>query len=444
MMTSGAQQQHQHHTTLPADTADAASTGTRLPLLFLCHRIPFPPNKGDKIRAFHLLEHLSRHFDIYLASFVDDPDDWSGAAELNKYCRETCLQPLDPRRAKLRSLTGLLSGEALSLPYYANRSLQHWVAQTCKTHNIRHALVYSSTMAQFVPADTLRQGRTVIDFVDVDSDKWRQYAEKKAWPMSWLYNREARLLLRSEQQIAARFDASLFVSSTEADLFRQLSPQTSQKTGFYNNGVDSQYFDPQSSIGPALENPFAADCQALVFTGAMDYWPNVDAVIWFADTVLPVLRKQHPNLMFYIVGGKPAASVQHLARQPGIAVTGRVPDVRPYLRYALAAVAPMRVARGIQNKVLEGMAMALPVLVSQKGLEGIDAKHGEHVLLAESADDYLRSINEILAGRHAHLGARARALVQQAFNWDQTLPAVVELLMASEALPDRNGVQLNA
>lgn len=401
---------------------------SRLPLLFLCHRIPYPPNKGDKIRAFHLLVHLSRHFDIYLASFVDDADDWAGAEELHKYCREVYLRPLNPTTAKIRSLTGLLSQQALSLPYYADSTLKQWVARACQSHNIRHALVYSSTMAQFLPDKGSNLERKVIDFVDIDSDKWRQYSEQKPWPLSWLYRREARLLLKCERELASTFDASLFVSSTEADLFRELAPESSHKIGFYNNGVDSDYFDPQSNIGPALENPFPAGCQALVFTGAMDYWPNVDAVIWFAEQAFPALRAKHPALEFYIVGGKPAASVQQLAALPGITVTGRVPDVRPYLKYAVAAVAPMRIARGIQNKVLEGMAMARPVLVSSKGLEGIDARHEEHILLADTAADYERCINAVLAGNYPALGEQARACVQQHFNWDNTLPEVVNLL----------------
>lgn len=442
MLNTGVQETGQAGTS-PADAGLAnrgpIETGkTKLPLLFLCHRIPYPPNKGDKIRAFHLLRHLSRHFDIYLASFVDDAADWDGVPELEKICRKVYLRPLNPRTAKLRSLRGLLSGEALSLPYYADSDLQQWVAQSCQTYNIRHALLYSSTMAQFLPADAERFQRKVIDFVDIDSDKWRQYADKKPWPLSWLYNREARLLLKCEQQLSASFDASLFVSSTEAALFQQLSPATAHKIGFYNNGVDHHYFDPQSTTDAPLENPFPADCQTLVFTGAMDYWPNVDAVIWFAHEVLPTLRQQHPMLTFYIVGSKPASQVQQLARLPGVTVTGRVPDVRPYLKYALAAVAPMRVARGIQNKVLEAMAMALPVLVSAKGLEGIDAQHGEHILLADSVDDYMRGINGILAGHHHELGALARAKVQQQFDWDQTLPQVVHLLAEPDTLGQEN------
>lgn len=417
------------------DIPASSNSSGKLPLLFLCHRIPYPPNKGDKIRAFHLLVHLSRHFDIYLASFVDEPGDWSGVPEVEKYCRETFFRPLNPRLAKVRSLYGLLSRQALSLPYYADSAMQRWVARTCEANDIRHTLVYSSTMAQFLPAGGEDLQRKVIDFVDVDSDKWRQYATQKPWPLSWLYHREARCLLRCEQALAARFDASLFVSSTEAALFRQLSPATAHKTGFYNNGVDGDYFDPYSSACAALQNPFPEHCQALVFTGAMDYWPNVDAVTWFAHTVLPALRQAHPALAFYIVGGKPTANVQRLAHLPGVTVTGRVPDVRPYLKHALAAVAPMRVARGVQNKVLEGMAMALPVLVSHKGLEGIDAQDGEQVLLADSVDEYLEGVGEILAGRHTGLGARARACVQEMFDWDQTLPEVVHLLAQPGALP---------
>lgn len=441
MMTTALPQGAPAERPRPEETGTTVRGNSRLPLLFLCHRIPYPPNKGDKIRAFHLLVHLSRHFDIYLASFVDEPGDWAGVPDVEQYCQDTFFRPLNPRTAKVRSLYGLLSRQALSLPYYADSTMQSWVARTCEAHDIRHTLVYSSTMAQFLPAGGEGFERKVIDFVDIDSDKWGQYATQKPWPLSWLYRREARLLLGCEQDLAARFDASLFVSSTEAALFRQLSPATAHKTGFYNNGVDCDYFDPYASACTALQNPFPEDHQTLVFTGAMDYWPNVDAVTWFAQTVLPVLRKAHPALVFCIVGGKPTANVQRLARLPGVTVTGRVPDVRPYLKHALAAVAPMRVARGVQNKVLEGMAMALPVLVSRKGLEGIEAQDGEHVLLADSVDEYLAGVGTLLDDRHPGLGERARARVQEVFDWDHTLPEVVHLLAQAGALPRQDGDQ---
>ncbi|MFA5631078.1 MAG: TIGR03087 family PEP-CTERM/XrtA system glycosyltransferase [Porticoccaceae bacterium] len=411
-------------------TRAVPAANERPPLLFLCHRIPYPPHKGDKIRAFHLLRHLSVHFDIYLASFVDDASDWRWAPELENYCRELLLRPLIPWQATARSLTGLLTGAPLSLPYYADPDMQNWVARTCGAREIRHVLVYSSVMAQFLPRSGNGFQRKVIDFVDVDSDKWHQYAARKAWPLSWLYAREARRLLDHEKAMAAGFDAALFVSSAEAALFQRLSPENAARTGFFSNGVDFSYFDPDSA--ESMQNPFPAGCRALVFTGAMDYWPNVDAVDGFARTLFPALRAEHPALVFYIVGAAPTASVRRLAGLPGVVVTGRVPDVRPYLKYALAAVVPLRVARGVQNKVLEAMAMAIPVLVSGKGLEGIDAVPGEHVLLADRVADYRRGLRDILGGVHSGLGARARAHVQRAYDWNHSLSTVVRLLQHGE------------
>jgi sugar transferase (PEP-CTERM/EpsH1 system associated) len=425
------------------ESLSESAAGGKTPLLFLCHRIPYPPNKGDKIRSFHLLRHLSRQFDIYLAGFIDDPADWTGADKLNEFCQEFFFRPLKPGLARCKSLSGLITGEALTLPYYADSKMQHWVSQTCATKNIKHVLVYSAAMAQFVPSDGEPFERKIIDFVDVDSDKWRQYAEQKPWPLSWLYRREARLLLDYEKELAAEFDASLFVSKAEASLFKQLSPETADRTGYYNNGVDFDYFDPKSNSESVQQSPYPAGCHALVFTGAMDYWPNVDAVTWFANQVLPALRSQHPDLSFFIVGSNPGTNVQRLARLPGVTVTGRVPDMRPWLKHALAVVAPMRVARGVQNKVLEGMAMALPVLVSRKGLEGIDAKDGEHVLLADSVDDYLRGLNDILAGRHSGLGARARSRVQTLFDWEQSLPEVARMLAHPASIPHEDKGQGN-
>lgn len=402
------------------------------PLLFLCHRIPYPPNKGDKIRAWHLLRHLAETFDIHLATFVDDPADWQHTAVLDDLCASTHIAALTPWKATVASLTGLLSGEALSLPYYrsAGRGLAAWVARTAAEQNVQHALVYSSAMAQFLPGGPTAPGegiaRTVIDFVDVDSDKWLQYAVHKPWPMSWVYRREGERLLACERALAARFDHGLFVSSSEAALFRRLAPESAHKVGHYNNGVDARYFAPD----PAFADPFDG-APTLVFTGAMDYWPNVDAVLWFADEILPALVDSHIQLC--IVGGNPDARVQALALRPGISVTGRVPDVRPYLQHALAAIAPMRVARGVQNKVLEGMAMGRPVLVSALGLEGIDADDGEHLLLAESASDYARHVQALLAGEHGGLGQRARDYVTRAFNWDDNLPEVALLLRGQAA-----------
>jgi sugar transferase (PEP-CTERM/EpsH1 system associated) len=295
-------------------------------------------------------------------------------------------------------------------------------------HGIERVLVFSSAMAQY--ADPYRGARRVVDFVDVDSDKWRQYAEKKSFPMSWLYNYEARQLLRYERQVARDYDASLFVSAPEAELFRQLAPESSRKIGHFSNGVDTDYFSPHE----AHADPYAPGERALVFTGAMDYWPNVDAVQWFCDEVFPSLRERFPGLMFYIVGSRPAPAVQALAQRPGVKVTGTVPDVRPYIAHAAVAVAPLRIARGIQNKVLEAMAMATPVVVSPQALEGIDAVPGSELVLAEDAAAFADAVGALLAGREsaaAAIGQAARAKVQRQYSWSSNLACIGENLECS-------------
>jgi len=393
------------------------------PLLFLCHRIPYPPNKGDKIRSWNLLRYLCEHYSVYLGTFVDDAEDWQHRAKVEEICADCCFVGLTPHLAKLNSLSAFVTGHALSLPYYRSRRLRHWVRNAVGEQQIRRVMVYSSAMAQYALDPRLDFERRVIDFVDIDSDKWRQYAETARWPMSWIYRREADYLFRYEQHVAHAFDACLFVSSAEAELFRQLAPALARNVGHYNNGVDTDYFRPDAD----LPNPYPEGSEALVFTGAMDYWPNVDAVKWFVEHVFPRIRSERSRTRFYIVGGKPAEAVRALASE-AVVVTGRVDDVRPYLQHALAAVAPMRIARGIQNKVLEGMAMARPVIVSPQGLEGIEASPGIEVLLADHAEEFADLVLKACAGTWPDMGRAARERVQADFVWEHNLPLVHGLL----------------
>ncbi|QAU35396.1 TIGR03087 family PEP-CTERM/XrtA system glycosyltransferase [Janthinobacterium sp. 17J80-10] len=398
-------------------------------LLFLAHRIPYPPNKGDKIRSWHLLRQLAQRYHVHLGSFVDDVNDWQYIDTVKKVCTSTYFAALAPRQARLRSLGGLLASRPLTLDYYRNTGLQSWVSQALQSGQVSKILVFSSAMAQFVPpvpaaASPGRQIRRVIDFVDVDSDKWAQYAASKSWPMKWIYQREARKLLEYERSVAASFDASLFVSPEEAGLFRSMAPESAGKIGYFSNGVDADYFSPAHDFA----TPFATSEEALVFTGAMDYWPNVDAVQWFVREVLPGVRAQRPHAVFYIVGSRPTPQVQALASQPGVRVTGTVPDVRPYLAHAAAAVAPLRIARGIQNKVLEAMAMARPVVVSPQALEGIVACAGEEVLLAADAAAFIAALLRQLAQPVPGLGSRAREKVLTQYAWPAHLATVEALL----------------
>jgi sugar transferase (PEP-CTERM/EpsH1 system associated) len=390
------------------------------PLLYLCHRIPYPPNKGDKIRSFHLLKYLCEHYRVYLGAFIDDPEDWQYESLVADMCAGSCFIKLDPGKARLKSLKGLLSGQALTLPYYQNNQLARWVRDIVDQNHIRKLVVYSSSMAQYVMGGENVFDTRVVDFVDIDSDKWQQYSRQKKWPLSWIYRREGEKLFAFEQAVAQAFDASLFVSSAEAGLFQKMAPQNAEKIAFYNNGVDTVYFSPDIDT----HIPYQSSEKVLVFTGAMDYWPNVDAVTWFAKKVFPALKQKHPDVKFYIVGSNPTEDVQRLGNDEGIVVTGRVTDVRPYLKHALAAVAPMRIARGIQNKVLEAMAMAKPVLVTDQALEGIKAEHGKEILLGNTSTEYQLLVQGIVEGDYPDIGEVARQKVIKDFSWEENLPIV--------------------
>lgn len=395
-------------------------------LLYLTHRIPYPPNKGDKIRSFHLLQHLSQHYRVFLGTFVDDEQDWQHVDKVRSYCEDTCIVGIDPLVARARSLFALLGNDPLTLAYYRHTKLQQWVAQIFEQQAVSVSVIFSAAMAQYV--DHNQHGRRIIDFVDIDSDKWRQYAISKPWPFSWIYRREADCLFNYERRIACEFDNATFVSEKEASLFRQLAPECAQKTTFFNNGVDTNFFSP----GQNYPNPYPAGAEVLVFTGAMDYWANIDAVDWFARHIFPIIRARRPNTWFYIVGAKPGKTVQLLANLPDVCVTGTVADIRPYLQHAVAAIAPLRIARGIQNKVLEAMAMQKPVIVSPQALEGINAIHGKELLVANNETEFSDQALLVLEkGNGAILGQAARNRIMADYTWQNSLSRLDTMLEAT-------------
>jgi sugar transferase (PEP-CTERM/EpsH1 system associated) len=391
-------------------------------LLFLVHRIPYPPNKGDKIRAFHILDFLRRHYRVHLGCFVDDSSDYQHMPALRALCASSHFEPLHPSLARLRSMRGLGTGEALSLPYYRSPDMAGWVKRTLSRHPVSAALAFSTPMAQYLPPGLHR----VLDMVDVDSQKWSAYAASKAWPLSRFYRREASCLLAYERAAARKLDHVTLVSRAEADLFRGLAPESCDKVSWFSNGTDSDYFAPQH----ALPNPFPPEQIAVVFTGAMDYWPNVDAVRWFADEILPGLLRTHPTLRFHIVGARPDKCVLALQQSPAVQVSGTVPDIRPYLQHARLAVAPLRIARGIQNKVLEAMAMQKAVVVTPQALEGISAVPGQDLLLASDAAQYVRHIERLLNSPQLadSIGISARARILRDYRWQENLKHLAGLL----------------
>ena len=388
-------------------------------VLYLVHRLPYPPNKGDKVRSFHLLRHLAAKHRVFLGTFIDDPEDEVHVEKLQEFCTGMHIARLLPKLAKLRSLSGLLSGEALTLPYYRDDGLQAWVNKMIAERKIDAAVVFSSAMAQYLGA--FPREKTFVDFCDVDSAKWTQYAPAHRWPFSWIYRREGERLLTFERQVAASAARSFFVTENETELFLSHAPECRGKTLPMCNGVDADFFSPEHD----LASPYHAEEIPLVFTGAMDYWPNIDAVKWFAEDILPHLLERWPNLRLHIVGRSPTAMVQELAGER-VVVTGTVPDVRPYLRHACVVVAPLRIARGIQNKVLEAMAMGLPVVVAKGCGEAVDAVPERDFLLAESIEDHVRQIMALLEspGRRASMGQAARRQVVLRYSWSAHLSII--------------------
>ena len=388
-------------------------------ILYLVHRLPYPPNKGDKVRSFHLLKHLAKNHKVFLGTFVDDPDDLRHLDAVRGYCAELCAVRLHPKRATLRSLNGLLTGEPLTLPYYRDAALRRWVAEVSMAHRMDAAVIFSSAMAQYV--DLRARMPVFVDFVDVDSEKWTQYGRTHSGPKAWIYRREGARLLAYEREVAMGAARGFFVTENERDLFRRLAPECSLRVEAMCNGVDADYFKPDFS----MQSPFPPGEQAIVFTGAMDYHPNEDAAIWFAREVMPLVRAEHRNTRFHVVGRSPTAAVQALASD-SVVVTGTVPDVRPYLQHAAVVVAPLRIARGIQNKILEAMAMARPVIASAECAAGVDAKRGEEFFSAAGALDFVKGIGNILGApaQAVAMGQAARQCVIARYSWEAHLATI--------------------
>ncbi len=401
-------------------------TTKKEPLLFLCHRIPFPPNKGDKITTFNLLKYLSERYLVHLGCFIDDEFDRQYIHELDQFCHSSFCLDICQRKQSTSGIKALCTGESVSTAHYRSTKFQQWVDTTIAENKIDLLFVYSSGMSQFIEFEQYQHKTRILDMADIDSDKWRQYAENKPWYSRWIYSREQKILAKHEQQVLQDFEAVTFITDEETELFRTMSPSSSQEKIYtLSNGVDTDYFDPQTEFDitdlPQLVSP------SICFTGAMDYWANVDAVVWFCKNVWPQVLAKVPNCTFYIVGGKPSVKVTKLAEIQGVIVTGRVPDVRPYVAVATLAIAPMRIARGVQNKVLEAMAMAKPVVMTSMGQEGIQVDTVQKALVHDEPNKMADSIIHLLEQKELDYSGNRHWIIKH-YSWDGALDKLPSLL----------------
>ncbi len=391
-------------------------------MLFVSHRMPYPPNKGDKIRSYNLLRYVSRSHEVYLASHFDDPADSRYLPILSSMTKKMHCEPIQRTSKKLCSAFGLLQSIPISVSYFYSRKVQAWIDSLLDQVDVECIFCSSSPTAEYLFRSRHYDGKLkrvlkIMDLVDVDSYKWRQYAERSKGPMKWVYAKEGQYLQQYERRIADEFDHLLLVTQSENLLFKSFVPTT--KSLAIMNGVDLEFFTP--SFAPPPVNGCGP---TLVFTGAMDYWPNIDAVDWFARDIFAKIRSVFPNALFRIVGSHPSPSVQRLAADcPGVEVTGWVDDIRPYIATADVCVIPLRVARGIQNKVLEAMAMGRPVVCTSQALEGIKATPGRDLLVADDADALSSAVLRLLrdAPASVRMARRARIFVETEYSWESNL-----------------------
>ncbi|RVT40894.1 TIGR03087 family PEP-CTERM/XrtA system glycosyltransferase [Sphingobium algorifonticola] len=401
-------------------------------ILFLCHRIPFPPDRGDKIRAFNILQRLARIAPVHVGCFADDERDFSFAPDLAAIAETMNVLSL-PGSRPLQGLRGLVRRQSLLVALYDHPDMHRWVQRMLAERPIRAVFAYSVQMAHFVP-DLPPQTRFVMDFVDFDSAKYAAYGAAQSGPMGWINRREGKCLFAFEQAVARRADVSLFVSDAEATMFRAATGAGLDRVRHVDNGVALSYFDPDAPFDALTAEKRGAG-PLIVFTGQMDYRPNIEAVESFARAVLPHIRNHEPDARFAIVGRNPTRAVQALAELPGVTVTGGVADVRGWLAGADVVVAPLRIARGIQNKVLEAMAMARPVVASPQAAEGIDALPGAHLMIAADPAEEAAMVLALLADpdRALAMGRAARARVVERYDWDAVLADLPQLLTGGMA-----------
>lgn len=393
-------------------------------ILFLAHRVPFPPDRGDKIRSFHMLKRLAGLGRVHLGCFADDEADAANFAGL----REALGDRLGESHAELRrtdraraAFEALLSGSPMSLTLFEGAGLRDFISRLLGSRSIAAIFAFSGQMAQFVPA---AGPRFVMDFVDVDSAKFAALAKGRGL-LAPIYRREARLLAAFERATAVRADASLFVTEAEAALFRRRVDLPNADIRAIHNGVDVDHFDPDVDFPPIPERT-RGEGPIILFTGQMDYRPNVDAVTGFAADMLPVIRRRHPKARFVIAGRNPVPEVRRLASN-AVTVTGAVPDMRSWLATADLVVAPLAVARGVQNKVLEAMAMGRAVVASPAAFEGIEAEPGRDLVVTDRAAEAVSQLLDDPERRQA-LGRAARLQMEKRYRWEACLAPLAKIV----------------
>ncbi len=395
-------------------------------ILCLAHRIPFPPNKGDKIRSFNILKYLAGKHEVFLGTLLENESDRAYLANLERYCTKIHAVPVTRRRKLIKAL---VRRKPFSVTYFHDRSLQNFVDTVLQQERPGAVVCICSSMAEYVfRTPSLRAGKRaglklIMDYIDFDSHKWRRYAEHFTTPLRYLYGVENKRLQAYELKINQHFDHSLFVSQQELKLLQAAANGSAGPASVMANGVDMAYFRPKGTLkekGPPV----------LLFTGVMDYFANVDGVQWFSESILPQIRARFPAVQFYIVGMRPVRAIRRLQQIDGIHVTGFVDDIRPYYERADVCVAPLRIARGVQNKILEAMATANAVVATGGASAGIACRPNIDLMVADEPAAFAACVVALLQDKASRrrLGTNALQTIQRHYAWESNLRKLDALL----------------
>lgn len=388
-------------------------------ILYVCHRFPFPPQRGGKIRPFNMIKHWhSQGHRLTVASPVRSMAEAREGEGIRDYCEEYLLERIGPYAANARMLARLPTLEPSSLGYFFSPGLKRRIERVLAAKRFDLIFVHCSSVAQYV--ERVTGIPKVLDFGDMDSQKWLAYATARRFPLSMGYFIEGAKLKRAETAMAKRFD--LCTCTTAAEYETLASYRTGVRLGWFPNGVDAEYFAPAKA---------AYDPDTISFIGRMDYYPNQQAVLQFCADVLPLIRERRPQAKLLVVGASPPARIKTLANAPRVTVTGSVPDVRPYVWESALTIAPLSIARGTQNKVLESMAMGVPVVASPAAARGVDAVPGEHLLTASDPAQLRDAVLKLMsdAQARARLARAGRERILSHHSWSAAMRRLDGLLV---------------
>ena len=406
---------------IPEQTAAAP----RARVLLLVHRVPYPPNRGDRIRSYRLLRFLAERADVSLAYLAEEPTPAETQHALGALCQRVADVRLGRFSRWIHGAWSLVRGGTATEGLFRSGRLRRRLAEWTRTTRFDAVVVFCSSMIQYLDLPGLAGVPVVVDLVDVDSQKWLDYAEQSRGVLRRLYRTEGKRLRRLERTLPSAVRAVALISQSEVDLYRSFCANNSVCA--IPNGVDLEYFQPYRESRPTTP-------QSCVFVGAMDYRANIDGVTWFCNEIWPEIFRRRPGATFTIVGSRPAPAVRRLAEQPGVRVAGDVPDVRPYLADAAVVVVPLRIARGIQNKILEAMAMQKAVIATPQALEGIAIESGVHVRRATTPAEWVETLDGLLDDlpTQKSLGRESRAYVETHHDWASQFQPLADVLGLQE------------